>query len=308
MKVAFKRILCATDLSDYSNQGISYGITLAREFGARLYLCHVTHLPPVIIHDAAFVYPPDTLEAINNDAHRKISAIMAGQSIDWKPLVVSGPISDKISDVVAEKEIDLAIATTHGRTGLRRLFLGSVTESLMRTLACPLLIVNPPDAGTDQPLSRKIEFKNILVGCDFSSDSDSAVRYGLSLAQEFQAELHLVHVIEPAVYKEEIKSDGPEREVKRHLASQLAQELQQLVPIEARNWCKVHAMCVAGRPHEELTKYAALNAIDLIVLGIRGHGLMESVLMGSTTDRVIRHGVNPVLSVCPMPQSILGQT
>jgi nucleotide-binding universal stress UspA family protein len=305
MKVAFKRILCATDLSDYSNQGIAYGITLAREFEARLYLCHVTHLPPVIIHDAAFVYPPDTLEAINTDAQRKITAIMEGQSLDWRPLVVSGPISDKISEVVAEKKIDLAIATTHGRTGLRRLFLGSVTESLMRTIPCPLLIVNPPDTNITQPLSRKIEFRNILVGCDFSTDSDSAVRYGLSLAQEFEAELHLVHVIEPVVYKEEIKPEGPEREVKRHLAAQLAQELRQLVPAEAHNWCEVHTMCVAGRPHEELTKYAALNAIDLIVLGIRGHGLMESVLMGSTTDRVIRQGVNPVLSVCPMPQAML---
>ncbi len=304
MKVTFSRILCATDLSDYSNQAVTYGATLAELFGARLYLCHVTHLQPLVIHDATFVYPANTLEAIKSDAHQKMQKIMEGQKIDWEPLVVSGPVSEKISDVVSELKIDLAIAATHARSGLRRLFLGSVTENLMRTIPCPLLIVNPSDISYKKHTTHKIDFNNILVGCDFSSDSDSAVRYGLSLAQEFQAELHLVHVIEPAVYREEIKPDSMEKEVNRHLGQHLTQRLQELVPTDAHHWCRVHTLCMAGRPYEELTKYAALNAIDLIILGIRGHGLVESMLMGSTTDRVIRHGSTPVLSVCPIPQNM----
>jgi nucleotide-binding universal stress UspA family protein len=174
----------------------------------------------------------------------------------------------------------------------------------MRTIPCPLLIVNPSDVSFKYHISQKPEFNNILVGCDFSTDSDSAVHYGLSLAQEFQADLHLVHVIEPAVYRDEVKPDGMEKEVKRHLGQHLMSKLQELVPAEIHDWCSVKTTCLAGRPYEELTKYASLNAIDLIILGIRGHSLVESMLMGSTTDRVIRHGGNPVLSVCPMPQTI----
>lgn len=308
MKVSFKRILCTTDLSDYSNQGVSYGITLAREFGAKLYLCHVTNLPPIVIHDAAFAYPSDTLEHIKKDVQRKINEIMEGQKVEWEPLIISGPVSEKISELVSELKIDLAIAATHARSGLRRLFLGSVTESLMRTIPCPLLVVNPSDVSFKYHILQKPEFKNILVGCDFSTDSDSAVHYGLSLAQEFQADLHLVHVIEPAVYRDEITPDGMEKEVKRHLGQHLMARLQELVPPETYDWCNVKTMCLAGQPYEELTKYASLNAIDLIILGIRGHGLVESMLLGSTTDRVIRHGGNPVLSVCPMPQPILDQS
>lgn len=308
MKVSFKRILCATDLSDYSNQGVSYGVALAQEFGAKLYLCHITHLPPIVIHDAAFAYPSDTLDNIRKDAGRSIDAIMEGQTIEWEPLILSGPVSEKISEVVSELKIDMAISATHARSGLRRLFLGSVTESLMRTIPCPLLVVNPSDVSFKHHISQKPEFDNILVGCDFSTDSDSAVRYGLSLAQEFQAQLHLVHVIEPAVYRDEIKPNGMEKEVNRHLGQHLMKRLQELVPAEIHDWCDVKTMCLAGRPYEELTKYAALNAIDLIVLGIRGHGLVESMLMGSTTDRVIRQGANPVLSVCPMPQAIFDQS
>ncbi|MGD9210151.1 MAG: universal stress protein [Desulfobacteraceae bacterium] len=302
MKVSFSRILCTTDLSDYSNQGLSYGITLAQEFDAQLYLCHVTHLPPVVIHDSALFYPSDTLSTIEKEADRKIRALMEGQSVNWQPLILKGPVADKISEVVIEKKIDLAIAATHARTGLRRLFLGSVTESLMRTIPCPLLIVNPSDQSFHKQTSLSPEFRHILVGCDFSSDSDSAVRYGLSLAQEFQAELHLVHVIEPAGYREDSKQDSMDYDLRRHLGKQFIEELQELVPADVRTWCEVRTACLAGRPHEELTKYAILNDIDLIILGIRGHGLMETMLLGSTTDRVIRQGANPVLSVCPMPK------
>jgi nucleotide-binding universal stress UspA family protein len=70
-----------------------------------------------------------------------------------------------------------------------------------------------------------------------------------------------------------------------------------MVPEEARAWCTPVPTLLAGAPHEELTKYAVVNDIDLIILGVRGHGLVETVLVGSTTDRVIRRAPCPVLSV-----------
>ena len=172
MKVDFKRILCATDLTDFSNQGIIYGITLARQFEAQLYLCHITHLPPVVIHDASFIYPDDTLQTIEEEAGKKLQALMAEQSIRWEPVVVSGPVSDTISDLITKMDVDLAIAATHGRSGLARLFLGSVTESLMRTIPSPFLIVHPSEEHPVELAStRQAQFKRILVGCDFSADS-----------------------------------------------------------------------------------------------------------------------------------------
>ena len=72
-----------------------------------------------------------------------------------------------------------------------------------------------------------------------------------------------------------------------------------MVPEEARTWCNPVTALLAGQPHEELIKYAVVNDIDLIVLGVRGHSLVETLFVGSTTDRVLRRAPCPVLSVQP---------
>jgi nucleotide-binding universal stress UspA family protein len=72
-----------------------------------------------------------------------------------------------------------------------------------------------------------------------------------------------------------------------------------MVPEEARTWCNPVTTLLAGQPHEELVKYAVVNGLDLIVLGVRGHSLVETLFVGSTTDRVLRNSPCPVLSVQP---------
>jgi nucleotide-binding universal stress UspA family protein len=101
-----------------------------------------------------------------------------------------------------EKGVDLVIASTRGHSGLKRLILGSVTQRLMRILPCPLLAVQDPEEGFIAMPGQGIRLKKILVGCDFSADSGLALSYALSLAQEFEAVLHLVHVMEPPTYPE----------------------------------------------------------------------------------------------------------
>jgi nucleotide-binding universal stress UspA family protein len=191
------------------------------------------------------------------------------------------------------------VAASHGRAGLKRLILGSVTERLMRTLPCPLLVVRSPERGFVTPADQAITLKNILVGCDFSPDSSLAFHYGLSFAQEFQASLHLVHVIQPPLY-DYMEKPGEQKEVsEKDLKSALKKKLEDMIPEEARTWCEPVTTLLAGQPHEEITKYALVNDIDLIVLGVRGHSLVETLFVGSTTDRVMRRASCPVLSVQP---------
>ena len=299
MKVEFRRILCATDLSEFSNHAVSYAMALARQFEARLYLCHIIHLPMVTVHGAAYTYPEDYIENVKDETLLSIKSLVGQQPIDWEPIVITGPVAASISSLVDENNIDLAIAATHGRSGFKRLIIGSVTERLIRTIHCPFLIVNPPEADSNADAIRQSGFKNILVGCDFSPDSNTALEFGFSLAQEFQSVLHLVHVIEPVVYREAFLNDTLVDEMHTNLDLKLGEELEALVPEEARNWCEVRTSCVAGKPFDELTKYATIHGVDLIVLGVRGRSLMETMLLGATTARVIRRAVCPVLSVSP---------
>ena len=194
----------------------------------------------------------------------------------------------------------MAITATRGRSGLKRLLLGSVTEHLMRILPCPLLVVRGPEKETSVSEDQEIKFRRILVGCDFSPDSTLAYQYGLSMAQEFQSDLHLVHVIAPPIYKDLPKSIEESRErLRQDVREQLKEQIECMIPVEALNWCTPKTVLLAGHPHEELSKYAVVQDIDLIVLGVRGHGLVESFFVGSTTDRVVRRVPCPVLSVRP---------
>ncbi|HSO18069.1 MAG TPA: universal stress protein [Desulfosarcina sp.] len=300
MKIQFQRILCATDLSDFSNSAVIQAIGMAKEFGSTLYICHIIDLPMVTMHGAAFVYQEEQIEEMKTGAMEQIRGMVADSDLKWEAIVETGQVSSTICRLVAERQADLAIVSTHGRTGLRRLFLGSVTERLLRTIGCPLMVVTPPEKG--QPIKRQFKgfgFKQILVGCDFSPDSDRAVAFGLSLAQEFEAVIHLVHVVEPFVYRDIMLPDSAKSEALTEVTDGCRLKLGAMVPKEAHNWCKVEVTCQAGKPFQALVRYAQEHRVDLIVLGVRGHSLVETMLLGSTTDRVIRNVACPVLSVCP---------
>ncbi len=301
MKINFNNILCATDLSDLSGVAISSGVALAREFNANLYLCHIVDLSTTAAYGDIIFAPLELQNKSISYTHEQLEQIMQDQQLEWIPLVTAGHPPDEISKFVAGHQIDLVVAATHGRSGLKRVFLGSVTERLMRTLACPLLIVRSTE-GTDILKGKTaMSFKRILVGCDFSSFSNLAFQYGLSLAQDFESELHLIHVIETPIYKDILKTSAASgNSTEGALYDRLNEKLAQKIPDESAIWCQPKTSLLAGRPYEEIIKYALLNSIDLIILGIRGRNLIEALLTGSTTDRIVRQGPCPVLSVCPV--------
>ncbi len=300
MKVDIKTIVCTTDFSDFSNRAIPFGVALAREFGAKLYLCHVIDLSSVAMYGEGFSDPLMLESKITDYAHKHLQDLIGDADIAWESLTSVGHTADEIALIAKEKGADLVVSATHGRSGLKRLILGSVTERLMRTLPCPMYIVRSLERDLAAPVMAEMKLKRILVGCDFSADSDLAVQYGISLAQEFQTELHLAHVLEPRVYKDMLtQTAGGGDSGREGLREKLTQKLKSMVPEEARQWCTPETLLLAGHPSDELTKYAVVNDMDLIVLGVRGHSVMESLLVGSTTDRVVRQAPCPVLSVRP---------
>ncbi len=300
MKVHIKTIVCTTDFSDFSNRAVPFGVALAKEFGAKLYLCHVIDLSSVAMYGEGFSDPLLLETKITDYAHEHLKELIGDTDIEWESLTSVGHTADEIALIAKEKGADLVVSATHGRSGLKRLILGSVTERLMRTLPCPMYIVRSLEREPAAPVMAEMKLTRILVGCDFSADSDLAVQYGISLAQEFQSELYLAHVLEPSVYKDmlthPVSSADPGRE---GLREKLTQKLNGMVPEEAKQWCKPETLILAGHPSDELTKYALVHEVDLIVLGVRGHSVMESLLVGSTTDRVVRQAPCPVLSVRP---------
>lgn len=300
MRKPLDRILCATDFSDVSRAVVPYGIEMVKKLSAKLYICHIIDLSPVSVYGESVFDPVSYQSYFMDFARNEMENQLSGEDLDWEPLISIGQTTEEIARFVSENAINLVIAATHGRSGLKRFFLGSVTERLMRTLPCPLLVLRAEETAEAADRPSHFPFKNILVAYDFSKDSEEAFYTSLSMAQEFEANLHIVHVVEPSAYKDFFRSPADSsEELPRDIRDSLTENMLSMVPSEAFNWCDIRTQILVGKPYAELVGYAGRNDIDLISLGVRGHGKVEELLVGSTTDRAIRRAPCPVLSVLP---------
>jgi nucleotide-binding universal stress UspA family protein len=148
----------------------------------------------------------------------------------------------------------------------------------------------------------RVDLKRVLVAYDFSDYAELALRYGLSIAQEHQAELHLLHVLPPgAVSEPEIAWYPTAGESTYHNA---ARRLQRVVPSEVHLWCDVKTAVSEGHPYREILSYAEKLEIDLISVGAHGAGFGMRALFGSNVDRVLRQAPCPVLVARPLRPAV----
>ncbi|WDP91898.1 MAG: universal stress protein [Desulfobacter sp.] len=313
MRICPKHIMCAVDFSGFAPLILSYGKALAAEFDSALTICHIVQDTVMLSSHAQAGFSTEEVTAQRlEDSGEAIRHLAEQEEIKAESLVSLGHPADEITRLTKEKDVDMVIAATHGGSGIKRFLVGSVTDRLVKTLECPLLVLHPP--VRDDGYKVKLPLERILVGCDFSNDSDLAFRHALSLAQEFEAELHLVHVIKPRTYipvgpagsidfREDhfpiLPEDAPEddTEYQRYLIEQVEKRLSRMIPEECCHWCTPITAIRRGEPYQELLDYTMDFHIDMIVLGIHGHSLLDQFLVGSTTDRVIAKADCPVLAV-----------
>ena len=141
------RILAPTDFSDLSKQGLKSALELAQSFGAKLVLIHVVEPPPYPVEG---LIPSPLGATLLDDLERQASQELARMLVDtqWSAVdverrVVVGIPYRKIVEVAEEEKADLLVVTTHGRTGLVHLVMGSVAEKIVRTAPCPVLTIRP---------------------------------------------------------------------------------------------------------------------------------------------------------------------
>ncbi len=142
-----------------------------------------------------------------------------------------------------------------------------------------------------------INLKKILVPTDFSESAAQALRYGISFACEYKAELRLLHVVETLSvgYASDL-FPVPMAEVFDEIAGYAQTELDKLASVAAERGVAARKEVIQGKPPSEIIRYARENAIDMIVLGTHGRGVLDHALFGSTTERVVRKAPCPVLT------------
>jgi nucleotide-binding universal stress UspA family protein len=186
---------------------------------------------------------------------------------------------------------------THGRSGVEQLILGSVAEKVGRHAACPVMLV-PPGAAPDGQ-SLPVPFSRIVCAVDFAATSRRAFDLALELAEESDAHLTLLHAIEvPPELQVPMTIDEVDVTAARAAAeAEALQHLRELVPGEARTYCKVHTDVREGRADRLIVEAAAERQADLIVMGVADHNALDRLLFGDSTHAVLRSARCPVLTV-----------
>jgi nucleotide-binding universal stress UspA family protein len=252
---------------------------------------------------AGVVMPPVILSEVDREALREAMRTFLGPAVRGVPselLLREGPdVREEILATADAVRADLIVMGSHGRTGVRHLLLGSVADAVLRRASAPVLIV-PPHADEAHVA---VPFKQIVCPVDFSPTSLFAVKFAMTLAQEDDAEITLVHSVDlaPALTDYEFPAPLDIEAVNTAARADALQRLRDLVPERAREYCTVHTEAVEGRPHRAVLRLAAERHADLIVMGAHGRNAIDRLVFGSNTYAVIRDAACPVLAVHPPP-------
>ncbi|MBT5877386.1 MAG: universal stress protein [Candidatus Latescibacteria bacterium] len=144
--LTMKKILFPTDFSSFAEHALPYAVALAEEFDAALYMLYVEEVLPYIPGDPERRFPDAQLaeEAIHAQMEESISQHDAGH-VEVKRYVARGYPADEVVEFAKKEEVDVIVMSTHGRTGLKHLLLGSTTEKVVRKSPCPVLSIRHPE-------------------------------------------------------------------------------------------------------------------------------------------------------------------
>lgn len=275
-------ILCPTDLSDTSLKAVPLATEFARIHGADLHLLNVHLLHSITPSEEDVPFP--------GEAQARDALESSAEGIQWNQVVheVTRGVNaaPTILDYAADHDVDLIVMGSHGRRGFRRLLLGSVTEEVVRMARCPVLVVRHlPDAPGPRDVDR------VIVPVDFSAFTDGQVEAAVELATTFDVPIELVHAVEPIPYVQMSYPIAVDVEdFKRHAQRRIDQLLEAL-----DDSVEASGRAVVGMADDVVMEFAEESTAPLVVMSSHGHSGVTRLLLGSTTERLLRRAPCPVL-------------
>ena len=290
--VRIRTILCPVDFFPASLRAAEYAIGLARKYDAKLHLIHI--VSPVLYSDQQYAFNVseiiENLEKQSAREMKKLESSARDAGLTVHTTIRTGDVRREIESEIRRKKADILVMGTHGRRGLEKWLLGSVTERMLRRSSIPVLTVRE----SKKTKKTSPALRRILVTTDFSEGTANALNYALSVARATKAHLTLLHVLEEMRVL-------TSRKYRTELAKSVQPQLSDLIPADAQNWCDIRIE--AGTAYWIILKVLQREKIDLLVMNTHGKGMVDRALLGSTSERVARAADCPVLLIPPMKEA-----
>lgn len=280
----FERILVPTDGSDHAEAALEYAMDIAERFDSTVVPCHVV--------DSRFLENAPHYDTVLADGERLLDSVeaqLAEAAIPAEGSLATGVPHTAILDHVDDRDVDLIVMGSHGRTGAERFLLGSVTEKVLRQSDVPVLTVKPRDDGT-----VSFPCTDVLVPTDGSDGATAALDPAIALADAYEANLHTLSVVDVMALGPDVRTDvimeGLEEAA--HAAVETVAERA-----TARGLSDVTRTVEVGYPYTEIQAYVEEHEVDLVVMGTHGRSGISRYLLGSVTEKLVRTCPVPVMTV-----------
>ncbi len=288
-KATIKNILCLTDFSQPSEAAIPFAAAIARGYGATVHAMHILIPGPYLYTTPELT--PAAIEAEEEYAMAEMQRIESQLSgLRYETIVERGTgIWAHVERVIKDRNIDMLVLGTHGRTGAEKFLLGSVAEEIFRRSPVPVLTIGPHVISGVHSGGR---FHRVLLATDFTPESVAAAPYAVSQAEESHARLLLLHVIP--------SRERPNCETCDLSVAEAIFQLYELVPDDAKLEHPPEVAVEYGDPAQVIVDVAKRRGADLIVVGVRaaaGRVGAATHLERATAHKIVAHAECPVLTV-----------
>lgn len=284
----YDSVLLPVDGSEGSAEVLYHASELAHWSDATLQVLFVADTT----RDSVTVVENDVVDALVQEGRSIVdeaAKTLDTLGVEYDTDVVQGNPAPTIVDYAERHDYDLIAMPTHGRKGLSRYLLGSVTEKVVRLSSVPVLTVRMrPDEQFTFP------YENVLLPTDGSEAATRATRHGLSLAASLDATAHVLSVVDDSSLGVDVRSTLSGEETERD-----AREAVEAVEDEAENYgvANLRTRVTHGTPVDEVIDYVEANDVHAVVMGTTGRRGTDRVLLGSVAEKVVRTAPVPVVTV-----------
>jgi nucleotide-binding universal stress UspA family protein len=297
----FDKILVPVDFSEGARTALGHAALFAKLFGGSLELVHVVE--EVGQANSAFWAAEPALAgqlqrravtSAEEAMERLLPTLPLAEGIRVETRILSGTVPGTLAEYAAESGASLMVVSTHGRTGLSRWLLGSVSERLLRAAPCPVLIARGGSAQGQPALQR------VLVAVDLSEQSRRALHTAGEIARRSGAELEILYVWAAPFYD---ASEHFDAELFERIRQSARAELDEFVASAALPaGIAVQSSIESGTPSERIGQHLQARTPDLLVLGSHGHGGFRRLMLGSVAEVTVRYAPCAAL-VVPRPRN-----